>query len=81
MSAVVETLEEVATEMDKLYQERRTIARTERGEVWLWQGDGNDFPDSLACPVVMDADDLRMLLKTQNEQRDIVGQVPCVAHK
>lgn len=32
------------------------------GEVWHWQGDGHDFPDSLACPVIMSADTLRALL-------------------
>lgn len=32
------------------------------GEVWHWQGDGYDFPDSLTCPVIMSADTLRALL-------------------
>lgn len=32
------------------------------GEVWHWQGDGHDFPESLACPVIMSAETLRALL-------------------
>ncbi|WP_423173035.1 MULTISPECIES: hypothetical protein [unclassified Stenotrophomonas maltophilia group] len=32
------------------------------GEVWHWQGDGHDFPESLVCPVVMSAETLRALL-------------------
>lgn len=32
------------------------------GEVWHWQGDGHDFPESLACPVIMSAEALRALL-------------------
>lgn len=32
------------------------------GEVWHWQGDGHDFPESLICPVVMSAETLRALL-------------------
>lgn len=44
--------------------ERRARVMTSlRGEeVWYWQGDGMDFPESLACPVVMAADTLRKLL-------------------
>lgn len=34
------------------------------GEVWHWQGDGHDFPESLICPVVMSAETLRALLAT-----------------
>ncbi|WP_353949808.1 hypothetical protein [Stenotrophomonas maltophilia] len=32
------------------------------GEVWHWQGDGQDFPESLVCPVIMSAETLRALL-------------------
>ncbi|MCU1054152.1 hypothetical protein JAK47_06335 [Stenotrophomonas maltophilia] len=32
------------------------------GEVWHWQGDGHDFPESLVCPVIMSAETLRTLL-------------------
>lgn len=32
------------------------------GEVWHWQGDGHDFPESLVCPVIMSAETLRALL-------------------
>ncbi len=32
------------------------------GEVWHWQGDGHDFPESLICPVIMSAETLRALL-------------------
>lgn len=32
------------------------------GDVWHWQGDGYDFPDSLVCPVVMSAETLRELI-------------------
>lgn len=55
-------LDEAATEIDRLQADHRLIARTERGEVWFWHGDGHDFPESLACPVVIDESDLRTLL-------------------
>ncbi|HEL3014844.1 TPA: hypothetical protein UN285_000633 [Stenotrophomonas maltophilia] len=32
------------------------------GEVWHWQGDEHDFPESLVCPVIMSAETLRALL-------------------
>ena len=59
---VAEQLEEAAAEIDRMQAEHRLIARTERGEVWFWQGDGYDFPESIGCPVVMDENDLRALL-------------------
>ena len=31
-------------------------------DVWFWQGDGQDHPESLSCPVVMSADTLRAML-------------------
>jgi hypothetical protein len=33
-----------------------------RGDVWYWQGDGHDMPESLTCPVIMSAETLRQLL-------------------
>jgi chromosome segregation ATPase len=36
------------------------IVNTDRDNVWLWQGKGNDL-DSLSCPVVMSANTLRAL--------------------
>lgn len=60
---VAEQLDEAANEIDRMQAEHRLIARTERGEVWFWQGDGYDFPDSIGCPVVIDENDLRALLQ------------------
>ena len=44
---VAEQLDEAAAEIDRMQAEHRLIARTERGEVWFWQGDGHDFPESI----------------------------------
>ncbi len=42
------------------------IARdVEAGNVWYWQGDGSDHLESLTCPVVIHAQDLRELLTPQ----------------
>lgn len=38
------------------------IATASRDDVWFWQGDGHDDPESLSCPVVMSAATLRDLL-------------------
>lgn len=47
-----------------LLRERADIPlRIGKGEVWHWQGDGHDFPESLNCPVIMTADTLRELLR------------------
>ena len=31
-------------------------------DYWIWQGDGEDHPESLTCPVLIQADDLRSIL-------------------
>ena len=56
-------LDEAAAEIDRMQAEHRLIARTERGEVWFWQGDGYDYPESIGCPVVIDENDLRELIR------------------
>jgi len=41
------------------------------GEVWHWQGDGHDFPESLSCPVIMSAESLRGLLYAATGMRHV----------
>ena len=43
-------------------EKRLGIVRTKTEDVWFWQGDGHDHPESLTCPVVMEATTLRSLL-------------------
>ncbi len=47
-------IECAADVLDRIQATHRLIARTEAGECWHWQGDGYDYPDSLACSVVID---------------------------
>lgn len=35
--------------------------------VWFWQGDGGDRPDSLSCPVVMSAETLRTIITERDD--------------
>lgn len=51
----------------KLSDERNTAWMYEQREVWFWQGDGEDYPESLSCPVVIKADDLRAILAKLGE--------------
>lgn len=45
------------------YKEICDVHRRENaGETWFWQGDGFDFPESIACPVIMQAGKLRAML-------------------
>lgn len=49
--------------------------RIEKGELWHWQGDGHDFPESLACPVVMTADTLRALIAARQPVGEPVARL------
>ena len=55
---------EVEKERDYWRQRAQTMHEHQRGEVWYWQGDGHDHPESMAnsLPVVIRADALRELL-------------------
>jgi len=46
----------------KLKAEVEALHRERVGEVWYWQCDGEDHLESLSCPVLIDAEDLRTLL-------------------
>lgn len=48
-------------EVAKVKEERDRLIRERAGEVWLWQGDGEDHPESLGCPVLMHPEDVRKL--------------------
>lgn len=54
-------------ERDRLKEENAVLRRIPNGEVWHWQGDGEDFPESLACPVIMAPETLRGLLAEKDE--------------
>lgn len=87
-AAAAEYLEGAADDLDRLQTAHKLIARTESGECWHWQGDGYDFPDSLVCPVVIDPDVLRDLLRDsarwhwwrENVGRVFISTAPEVTH-
>ena len=58
-----EALAEVKKAAVNLQNENEALRRERQGEVWYWQGDGEDHLESLACPVLIEADDLRALLE------------------
>lgn len=41
-------------------------------DVWRWQGDGCDHPESLSCPVVMSANKLRAILRRTERAEDMI---------
>lgn len=40
-----------------------------QGEVWIWQGNEEDHPESLGCPVLMQPEDLRAILGAAERMR------------
>lgn len=59
---------ELAQEVERLKAELNTRYAKEIEEVWYWLGDGNDHLESLTCPILIEASELRELLeKTKRE--------------
>lgn len=52
-------LAEVTADRDRWKENAQRLQRERIGEVWLWQGDGEDHLESLACPILITADQLR----------------------
>jgi len=50
------------SKINRLGEENKTLRRIPKGEVWYYGDDGQDYPDSLACPVIMEPNVLRRLL-------------------
>jgi len=38
------------------------LERERGGEVWYWLGDGNDHPESLCCPILIEPEDMMKIL-------------------
>lgn len=57
-------------ERDSLRATNKTILDAQTGNVWFWQGDGENHLESLTCAVVIGAEELRELLSrpTKNEE-------------
>ncbi len=47
----------------QIKEEKNIAWLYEQKEVWFWQGDGEDYPESLSCPVVISANHLRKLIE------------------
>jgi hypothetical protein len=45
--------------LEELTQALELLRRERNGEVWCWQGDDEDHPESLTCPVLMSAEHVR----------------------
>jgi len=56
-------LADVKKEAAKVQNEVAALRRERDGEAWYWQGDGTDHLESLTCPVLIEAEDLRALLE------------------
>lgn len=67
-----EVLAEIKRKAGKLEAENEALRRERQGEIWYWQGDGEDHLESLTCPVLIEAADLRELLK----EADGFGTMP-----
>ena len=70
-AALVAELKEETSRREAAESKLRLVA-TSTENVWRWQGDGSDQPESLSCPVVMSADALRTLLAGRDRTSEIV---------
>jgi hypothetical protein len=53
---------QIKSQKGEIHKLNGLLHRALKQEVWYWQGDGYDFPDSISCPVIMSAETLRDLM-------------------
>lgn len=63
------------TEEARLLRELTARRDCAEGNFWYWQGDGEDYPESLTCPVLIRAEDLRALLKERDDAVAALGEI------
>ena len=59
--ATYDVLLQLLDDVDRIEAERNALRDLRDGSVWYWQGDGEDHPESLSCPVLIEAADIREL--------------------
>jgi hypothetical protein len=59
----VQHIESLEREREQLREEIQFRSQKSTGQYWAWQGDETDHLESLTCPVLIRASDLRELLK------------------
>lgn len=68
VAALVLELDRVSKQRDEA-RKAVEISTSGKGDVWFWQGDGEDDLASLTCPVVMEAEKLREILRDVEEKQ------------
>lgn len=64
--------EESFRQEDFLLQENKELKRKkfwsyDVEDYWIWQSDGDNYLDSLVCPVVISVEDLKEIMRGKNE--------------
>lgn len=65
LSAVIARAETAEAALAKERAHARMIYAERTGQVWYWQDDGKDYPESLACPVVVKPEVVRRWLAAE----------------
>lgn len=69
IAGFVEQAKAAEAHTQKLRRENLLYAANARGEFWAWQGDECDHLESLTCPVLIPAAELRALLEAAKTER------------
>lgn len=69
LAALSEVLR-LTTEVDNERSKVKALFRERNGEVWYWQGDSEDHLESLTCPVLIEAHDLRKIVSQSSDRID-----------
>ncbi len=48
------------------------LIRERDGDVWYWLGDGNDHPESLCCPILIEPEDIMQMVKWDRKLVELV---------
>jgi hypothetical protein len=77
-------LSEAQVELTATKEKLKSEYRVSIGEVWHWQGDEYDHPESLTCPILIKPEQLRELVATHQkdlEESRIAKEFPKAAKR
>ena len=64
--------DDIRRENENLHERLNRLIDERDGSVWIWQGDEEDHPESLSCPILISADQMRGILAENAKLREEV---------
>lgn len=78
---LIQQCQTAEAERDRILNKLRSLNHGDASDSWHWMGDGNDHLDSLTCPILISAEDLKAVFDERDALAAHADQLSKVAEK